>query len=63
MLQESVTRAVDRQGQHLLDNVKVPGSVPEAPVAVGSGSAARPAGDHTTRPGQGPGLARSGTKT
>ncbi|MGV4891944.1 hypothetical protein ACSR0Z_36390 [Streptomyces viridosporus] len=26
ILQESVTRAVDRQGQHLLDNVKVPGT-------------------------------------
>ncbi|GGT03141.1 hypothetical protein GCM10010271_01090 [Streptomyces kurssanovii] len=26
VLQESVTRAVDRQGQHLIDNVKAPGS-------------------------------------
>jgi hypothetical protein len=26
ILQESVTRAVDRQGQHLIDNVKAPGS-------------------------------------
>jgi len=63
VLQESVTRAVDRQGQHLLDNVKVPGSVQEPPVAARGGSAGRPAaGHHSGRQDQGLGLARSGMK-
>lgn len=64
VLQESVTRAVDRQGQHLLDNVKVPGSVHTTPAAAGDGAEGRPVtANPPSRPDQGPGFSKPGTKT